>query len=235
MTLRYVTTNEGKVREAREYLGSVEPFDFDYTEVQADTLEPIAAHGAREAYREVNRRAASERASGEAASSAAGETPVIVDDAGLFVEGLDGFPGPYSAYVEDTLGVEAVGRIAREELGEAPRAAFRCVVGYCDGEGFAATPEPVDLGDRRGADLSADDRASAATDDTVAEGSLPVKLFTGSVPGRIVEPRGDGGFGYDPIFEHDGKTLAEMSTEEKNAISHRGRALAKFADWYAER
>ncbi len=217
MTLRYVTTNEGKVREARDYLDAVEPLDYDYTEVQADTLEPIAAAGAREAYR------------------AAGESPVIVDDAGLFVEGLEGFPGPYSAYVQDTLGVAAVGRIAREEFGAEPRAAFRCVIAYCDGEGFAATPEPVDLGDRRGADLSAEDRASAVTDDTVAEGSLPVKLFTGSVPGRIVEPRGEGGFGYDPIFEHDGKTLAEMSTGEKNAISHRGRALAKFADWFQSR
>jgi XTP/dITP diphosphohydrolase len=61
-----------------------------------------------------------------------------------------------------------------------------------------------------------------------------VKLFEGAVPGRIVEPRGDGGFGYDPIFEHDGTTFAEMGPEEKNAVSHRGRALAKFADWFAE-
>jgi XTP/dITP diphosphohydrolase len=217
VTLHYVTTNEGKVREARDYLRDVEPFDYDYTEVQADDLAPIAAHGAREAFRAV------------------GDEPVIVDDAGLFVEGLEGFPGPYSSYVEGTLGVEAVGRLAREKLGEAPRAAFRCVIAYCDGEGFAATPEPVDLGDRRGADLAAEDRGRAATDETVAEGSLPVKLFTGSVPGRIVEPRGEGGFGYDPVFEHDGQTLAEMSTAEKNAVSHRGRALAKFGEWFAER
>jgi XTP/dITP diphosphohydrolase len=62
-----------------------------------------------------------------------------------------------------------------------------------------------------------------------------VKLFTGAVPGRIVEPRGDGGFGYDPIFEHDGTTFAEMTAAEKNAISHRGRALGKFAEWFAAR
>ncbi|MFW6321760.1 MAG: non-canonical purine NTP pyrophosphatase, partial [Halohasta sp.] len=42
----------------------------------------------------------------------------------------------------------------------------------------------------------------------------------------------DGGFGYDPIFEHDGRTFAERTSEEKNALSHRGRALAKFAEWY---
>ncbi|RNJ27201.1 non-canonical purine NTP pyrophosphatase [Halosegnis longus] len=215
MSLRYVTTNEGKIREALSYLDDdVTQLDYDYAEPQADELEPIAAAGAREAYR------------------VAGE-PVIVDDAGLFIEGLDGFPGPYSAYVEDTLGVERVGEVARDA--DATRAAFRCVLAYCDGEPFAATPEPVDRGERRGQDLAADDRDRAATDDTVAEGELPVKLFVGSVPGRIVEPRGDDGFGYDPIFEHDGQTFAEMGADQKNAISHRGRALATFADWYADR
>ncbi|MFC6725156.1 non-canonical purine NTP pyrophosphatase, partial [Halobium palmae] len=65
--------------------------------------------------------------------------------------------------------------------------------------------------------------------------ALPVKLFEGAVPGTLVAPRGDGGFGYDPIFEHDGTTMAEMDTERKNAISHRGRALEKFGEWFAER
>jgi XTP/dITP diphosphohydrolase len=214
VSLRYVTTNEGKLEEAADYLGGVEQLDYDYTEIQADDLESVAAAGAREAFR------------------VAGE-PVIVDDAGLFIDGFDGFPGPYSAYVEDTLGVERVGELARDT--GATGARFRCVLAYCDGDPFAATPEPVDRGDRRGQDLAADDRDRAATDETVAEGDLPVKLFAGAVPGTIVEPRGDGGFGYDPIFEHRGTTLAEMDAAEKNAISHRGRALATFADWYADR
>ncbi|MFB6192359.1 MAG: non-canonical purine NTP pyrophosphatase [Haloarculaceae archaeon] len=215
--LRYVTTNDGKVREALEYLDDVRQLEFDYTEVQADDLETVAAHGAREAY------------------AYAGE-PVIVDDAGLFVDGLDGFPGPYSSYVEDTLGIERVGRLARRE--DATRARFRCVIAYCDGDGFEATPEPVDYGDRRGHDLAADERGRAATDETVVaagEDPVPVKLFAGATPGRIVEPRGDGGFGYDPIFEHDGRTFAEMSPAEKNAVSHRGRALGSFAEWFVDR
>lgn len=220
--LRYVTTNDGKVREAREYL-AVEPLNYDYPEIQSDTLSPIAAHGARKAFEH------------------AGE-PVIVDDAGLFIDGLGGFPGPYSAFVEETLGIEQVGRMAREnepgsdaesEPGES-RASFRCVIAYCDGESFNSTPEPVDRG-RRGQDLAVDDRATATTDETVDFEELPVKLFEGTVPGRIVEPRGSGGFGYDPIFEHNGTTFAEMTPEEKNAVSHRGRALAKFAEWFAER
>ncbi|MDX1746605.1 MAG: RdgB/HAM1 family non-canonical purine NTP pyrophosphatase [Halobacteriales archaeon] len=43
------------------------------------------------------------------------------------------------------------------------------------------------------------------------------------------ERRGDGGFGYDPVFDVDGRTLAEMGTGEKNAVSHRGRAVRAIA------
>ena len=143
-------------------------------------------------------------------------------------DALDGFPGPYSSYVEDTLGIERVWNLVADE--DDRSAAFRGVIAYCDGDPFEATPEPVDT-DRRGQDLAAEGRPSATTDDQVAEGPLPVKLFEGVVPGRIVAPRGEGGFGFDPVFEHDGRTFAELSTVEKNTISHRGRALAKFAEW----
>jgi len=105
------------------------------------------------------------------------------------------------------------------------------VLGYCDGDGFAASPDPVDRGDRNAAAAAGPDGGeSGGSTDT-----LPVKLFEGYVPGRIVAPRGEGGFGYDPIFEHDGETFAEMDTDRKNAVSHRGRALEKFAEWYADR
>lgn len=208
----FVTTNEDKVREAREYLDeSVEQLALDYVEPQADDLGTVAAYGARVAYDHT-------------------EEPVIVDDSGLTIDAFDGFPGPYSAYVEGTLGIERVWELAREEENRA--GAFRGVIAYCDGEPFEATPEPVDV-DRRGQDLATDERAGATTDDQVDDRGIPVKLFEGVVPGTIVAPRGDGGFGYDPIFEYDGKTFAEMSTDEKNAVSHRGRALAKFAEWYA--
>jgi len=179
-TLRFVTTNAGKVREAEEYLAglrSVEQLDYDYTEVQSDDLATIAAEGAAEAY-----------------EASEGDAPVIVDDAGLFVRGLDGFPGPYSAYVEDTLGVERVWGLAADL--DDRRAAFRCTVAYTDGD--------------------------------------TTETFDGAVQGTVVAPRGDGGFGYDPVFEHDGATFAEMETDRKNALSHRGRALAKLADWLAD-
>ncbi|MEM4727000.1 MAG: XTP/dITP diphosphatase [Candidatus Bathyarchaeia archaeon] len=60
-------------------------------------------------------------------------------------------------------------------------------------------------------------------------------LFQGVVWGRISqEPRGTGGFGYDPIFipdEGDGRTFGEMTIEEKNAISHRARAFRMLGAW----
>jgi len=220
MTVTFVTTNPGKVNEAREYLDEpVERLDFDTPEIQSADLGAIAAHKARAAYKHANE-------------------PVFVDDAGLFIDAFDGFPGPYSSYVHDTVGVERVWRLTSDEDDRA--ASFRGVVAYCDGEEFEATPEPVDRDDRRGRDLAADERAAATTDEQVRtdEGdgdALPVKLFYGVVPGEIVAPRGDGGFGYDPIFEYDDRTFAEMDSDEKNAVSHRGRALAKFADWLAER
>jgi len=56
-------------------------------------------------------------------------------------------------------------------------------------------------------------------------------IADGAVEGVIADrPRGNRGFGYDPIFEVEGRTLAEMSAEEKNGLSHRARALRSLAD-----
>ena len=193
--LTFVTTNAGKVAEAREYLDEdVQQQAFDYPEVQADDLATVAAAGARAAYREVGR-------------------PVVIDDSGLVIDAFDGFPGPYSSFVEDTLGIERVWELAKQE--DDRSAAFRAVVAYCDG-GSVVASDPVD------------GRADAS-------GDPPVKLFEGEVRGTLVTPRGDGGFGFDPIFEYEGETFAEMGVEAKNEISHRGRALASFAEWYAKR
>ncbi|MCD6532368.1 RdgB/HAM1 family non-canonical purine NTP pyrophosphatase [bacterium] len=56
-------------------------------------------------------------------------------------------------------------------------------------------------------------------------------VTSGLVNGKIAaQPRGEGGFGYDPIFElPDGRTMAQLSPEEKNRISHRGRAFRRIA------
>ena len=62
------------------------------------------------------------------------------------------------------------------------------------------------------------------------QGAIP-HVFEGSCAGRILEePKGDGGFGYDPYFLSDelGKTFGEASPAEKDAVSHRGRALREL-------
>jgi len=60
------------------------------------------------------------------------------------------------------------------------------------------------------------------------------RIFPGRVDGRIgTEARGAGGFGFDPIFVPEGRdrTFAEISVEEKNSFSHRGRAVAALLDF----
>jgi XTP/dITP diphosphohydrolase len=61
------------------------------------------------------------------------------------------------------------------------------------------------------------------------------ETFEGEMLGTIgFEPKGSNGFGYDPIFMHEGKnqTNAELTSEEKNAISHRKKALAKLVAFF---
>ncbi len=60
------------------------------------------------------------------------------------------------------------------------------------------------------------------------------RLFTGRVAGQILfEARGEGGFGYDPLFLVDGfeRTMAELTLAEKNEVSHRAQAFMKFREY----
>ena len=60
-------------------------------------------------------------------------------------------------------------------------------------------------------------------------------LFEGRCEGTAAEaPRGAGGFGYDPVFQlADGRTMAELTPEQKHAISHRGQAARQLGEWLA--
>ncbi|MDO9097822.1 MAG: XTP/dITP diphosphatase [Candidatus Methanoperedens sp.] len=110
----FVTGNPHKVREAGDILShagiTVEQNNCGYPELQEDNLEAIAKFGAEWAAKKLNHE-------------------VMVDDSGLFIGALGGFPGPYSAYVFDTLGNA---RILKLMEGETNRSAvFKCVIGYC--------------------------------------------------------------------------------------------------------
>ncbi len=66
------------------------------------------------------------------------------------------------------------------------------------------------------------------------DGENTCRFFRGETEGVIIdEYRGEGGFGYDPLFYYEpmGKTFAELSGEEKNAVSHRGKAIELFAEY----
>ncbi|MBR6728187.1 MAG: RdgB/HAM1 family non-canonical purine NTP pyrophosphatase [Clostridia bacterium] len=127
------------------------------------------------------------------------------DDSGLVVPALDMAPGIYSA------------RYAGEHGDDAANNAL--LLKNLEGER-----------DRRAAFVCS--LCCAFPDE-----SAPIRA-TGVVEGEIlINPRGKNGFGYDPLFWVDelGKTMAELSADEKNAISHRGAAVRQFARKFARR
>lgn len=145
-----------------------------------------------------------------AARAATGET-VIADDSGLEVDELDGRPGVFSARYagEAATDRENLARVLADLAAES---------GAADGSGRARYVCVIALIDDEGE-----------------------RLFRGTCEGRLIqEPRGEGGFGYDPAFvpeatgEDDRRTMAELSPEEKNAISHRGDAARLLAAHLAE-
>lgn len=131
------------------------------------------------------------------------QQPVLADDSGLAVDALDGMPGIYSARFAGEHKSDAANNAKLlSELSETPDEA-RTAHFHCTLV-FAAPQK----------------------DSLVVEADWP------GVIGKI--PRGDNGFGYDPLFylPELGKTAAQLSSEEKNHLSHRGQAVQKLqASW----
>lgn len=125
--------------------------------------------------------------------------PALADDSGLVVEALDGRPGVFSArFAGEGAGDDANNLRLLEEL------------------------RSVSAGERQAAFVCV---LAFVTPDGFE------KTFTGRVGGQILEsPRGRGGFGYDPLFLVDGfdRSMAELELEQKNVVSHRGRAFRQF-------
>ena len=132
---------------------------------------------------------------------------VLADDSGIAAAALDGAPGVRSARFagEQASDEENLAKLLRE----VPADGDRRVTYVC----VLALLEP---------------------------GGPEPRLFEGRCEGTLAaEPRGEGGFGYDPAFVpteiSDGRTMAELSPEEKDAISHRGRAARALRAWLGER
>ena len=172
-TFNFITQNSGKVAEmqakAHEFGLKIVQVNAPYPELQADTLEEVVLHGLSYCQEKF-------------------PAPFIIEDSGLFIDDVHGFPGPYSSYVQKTIGNNGVVKL----IGEGRPARFASAIG------------------------------SYFRD---------FKLFHGRVEGRIVSSRGHRGFGFDPIFEYEGRTFAEMTVDEKNALSHRSKAAELFLEW----
>ncbi len=173
-----VTGNPGKVEEAERILGwRLETVPIDLPEIQSlDLAEVLAAKG-EEAWRRVGR-------------------PLVVEETGLEVDAMGGFPGPLVRWMLEATGAEGIARAARalSPDGEAPAVTARCLLLYVDGE-------------RR------------VTGEGVSRGTL------------VLPPRGDGGFGWDPVFLPEGetRTFGELPGEIKDRIGHRGLAWRDLA------
>lgn len=129
--------------------------------------------------------------------------PVLADDSGLMVDGLGGAPGVYSARYGASAGAKRLSAADRN----------RYLLSQMEG-------------------LKGDDRKARFVCSMVLilerHRFLTVQE---TVEGRIIEePHGTKGFGYDPVFflEERGKTVAELEEEEKNSLSHRGRAAGRI-------
>ena len=130
----------------------------------------------------------------------------VADDSGLMVDALDGAPGVYSA------------RYAGEACDDAENneKLLRALDGVTE--------------EARGA------KFVSVVACSFPDGREDI-VVCGECHGRILtEYKGDGGFGYDPLFWHEPlqKTFAEMTADEKNSISHRGHAMKKFAEEFAK-
>ena len=143
----------------------------------------------------------------------------FADDTGLEVDALGGAPGVYTArYAGDDKDFNKNMDKVLYELG---------VV-----EGEAKMAETMGLKVKK---VSRRARFKSVVT-LIIDGKIPV--FDGALEGVIARAKsGNGGFGYDPIFiadEYPGLTLADISEEEKNDISHRGKALRAMAAWLHE-
>ena len=178
MPIQFITGSKHKFSEINAIVGGLEQLDIDLPEIQGVDPEPIIEAKLQQAMIDHH-----------------GE--LIVEDTSLFMECLNGLPGPLIKWFMVKLGRQGLWQLAdKSGLYEAEA---RTTIGYTDG-------------------------------------TSRVRYFVGSTSGVIVPPTGASNFGWDPVFrpdEGDGRTYAEMTQAEKNAVSHRGkaaRALKAFLD-----
>jgi len=185
--LVFVTSNPNKVIEVQAALAaagldvSVEQRDMGYPEPQVDTLEEVVAFGLDD----VRGRLPGGRVS----------VPIMIEDSGLFIDRLNGFPGVFSAYVFRTIGCKGVLQL----MGHVPRArrgaSFKSVIGLL----VPGKKAPMHFRGKCHGTISLDIAGRGGF------GYDPI--FVPREGNRV------------------GRTFASMTRDEKNAVSHRGRSV----------
>ena len=172
MALYFITGSKDKFAELQGVVGNLEQLDIDLPEIQEIDAHKIIAAKLTEARKHH-------------------EGAFIVEDTSLYLDALNGLPGPLIKWFMKTVGNEGLHKLALSLSNSGARAVT--IVGYADENG-------------------------------------EVSYFEGSFAGTVVGPRGDNGFGWDPLFKPEGsdKTFAEMSAEEKNKFSMRRVAAEKL-------
>lgn len=175
MNLYFITGNKGKLTEMQSIIPDLKHLDIDLPELQEIDPKKIITAKLHEAFK---------HHSGQ----------FIVEDTSLYLDCLNGLPGPLIKWFLKTMGNEGVYKIA-EKFGNT-KATAKTIIGY----------------------------AKSVTD---------IHFFEGDVTGNVVSPRGNNGFGWNPIFQPEGsqKTFAEMELEEKRTYSMREIAAQKLKDF----
>lgn len=172
----FASSNFNKYNEAKKILEifgiRLGFFKCELEEIQSDSLSQIAQKKVINAFKQCKK-------------------PVIIEDDGLFITSLNGFPGPYSSYIFKTIGNNGILKLVKSNR----TANFQSVIAYHDKKKKSI-------------------------------------LFKANVYGKISRSPKGRGWGYDPIFIPNGKNETFAELLDKNIISHRYKALKKFANWF---
>ena len=198
MKIVMATGNQGKVRELREILSDL---DFQVLSLKDfENIEDVPETGTSFLENSCQKVEGYAKQTGEIC---------IADDSGLCVDALNGGPGIYSARFADSDREKCEKLLDMMKEREDRGARFFC---------YATLYMPKEMVDklrRKGADCI------FVSDNIVC--------CVGCLEGSIgYEMKGENGFGFDPVFITGGGHLAELSSEEKNMISHRGQAIRKM-------
>ncbi len=202
----FATGNEGKMKEIREILGrpDMQIFSLKEAGIEADIVEygTTFEENAVIKAREIQKLLQDKTYVQTLKIAAETETIVLADDSGLEVDALNKEPGIYSSrYAGEDTPYSIKNQMIIDRLSSVP-------------------------------DEKRTARFVCAVAAAFPDGS--VKTAEGTIEGRIgFEEKGSGGFGYDPIFyvPEFGCTTAELTMEQKNQCSHRGKALRQIAEY----